>query len=219
MEEACFLRIKALRRPTFGFGRRTSECKVQVYAKLFALVQQKLCLDCTVTMSQQGKTADFTAYVYEEDLLKIQKLVQPYPDIETGGDLFGLWQGEKTVIIQRFIGPGKDCERTAASFHQDVDYLHRVGSLITTEEGLCNVGEWHSHHQIGMPEPSVADRRTVFSNMPNLGLERFVLFIATIEKTGKRGKKRSKDVELDEIKLHPYLFRNSPRDVLRGIRM
>ena len=168
-------------------------------------------------MSRQGK--DFTAYVYEEDLRKIRELVQPYPDIETGGDLFGLWQNERTVIIQRFIGPGKECERTVASFHQDVEYLHRVGSLITTEEGLCNVGEWHSHHQIGMPEPSAADRRTVFSNMPHLGLERFVLFIATIEKTGYSGKKRSKDVKLDEITLHPYLFINSPQNVFGGIRM
>ena len=101
----------------------------------------------------------FTAYVYEEDLCKIQKLVQPYADIETGGDLFGLWQDEKTVIIQRFIGPGKECERTAASFHQDVEYLRKVGTLFTTEEGLCNVGngihiiKWECLNQAMVIEP------------------------------------------------------------------
>ena len=40
----------------------------------------------------------FTAYVYEEDFRKIRELVQPYANIETGGDLFGLWQDQSTVI-------------------------------------------------------------------------------------------------------------------------
>ena len=171
------------------------------------------------TMSTSGRSrrrAPFVAYVYENDYEEIQNLVQFYPNIETGGDLFGLWKDERTVIIQQFIGPGKHCKRTPTSFHQDIEYLHKVGSLITTEEGLCNVGEWHSHHQIGMPEPSGADRRTVFSNMPHLGLERFVLFIATIEGKGFSGKKRSRDVELSDIKLRPFLFLGSSQDIVKG---
>ena len=171
------------------------------------------------TMSTSGRSrrrAPFVAYVYENDYEEIQNLVQFYPNIETGGDLFGLWKDERTVVIQQFIGPGKDCKRTPTSFHQDIEYLHKVGSLITTEEGLCNVGEWHSHHQIGMPEPSGADRRTVFSNMPHLGLERFVLFIATIEGKGFSGKKRSRDVELSDIKLRPFLFLGSSQDIVKG---
>jgi hypothetical protein len=163
--------------------------------------------------------AKFVAYVYEDDHREIQKLVQQYPSIETGGDLFGLWENERTVIIQRFIGPGKECKRTSTSFHQDIEYLHRVGSLITTEEGLCNVGEWHSHHQIGMPEPSGADERTVFSNMPHLGLERFVLFIASIEGKGSSGKKRPHDVKVDDINLRPFLFLGSTQKVVKGIKL
>ena len=166
-----------------------------------------------ITMSEK-----FTAYVYQEDLRKIQELVQLHPNIETGGDLFGLWQDERTVIIQRFIGPGKKCFRTTASFYQDVEYLRRVGSLITTEESLCNVGEWHSHHQTGMHEPSDGDRRTVFSNMPKLGLERFMLFIATIEKADFRGK-RYQEVSLCEVQLRPFLFIGSTQKVLKGIKM
>ena len=158
----------------------------------------------------------FVAYVYENDRKEIQKLVLQYPHIETGGDLFGLWKDERTVIIQQFIGPGKKCERTSESFHQDIEYLHKVGSLITTKEGLCNVGEWHSHHQIGMPQPSSGDRKTVFSNMPHLGLERFVLFIATIEPKGYSGKKRSHEIKLDDIKLRPFLFLDSTQNMVEG---
>ena len=143
--------------------------------------------------------------------------MQQYPNIETGGDLFGLWKDEKTVIIQRFIGPGMKCKRTTTSFYQDIEYRHRVDSLLTTEEGLCNVGEWHSHHQIGMPNPSDDDRRTVFDNMPELGLERFVLFIASIEGRGSSGKRRSHDVKLDDINLRPFLFLGSTQTIVKGI--
>lgn len=168
--------------------------------------------------AQPGKPA-FVAHVYEDDYKAIRELVQQYPDIETGGDLFGLWKDERTVVIQLFIGPGKNCKRTTTSFHQDIDYLHKVGTVITNEDGLCNVGEWHSHHQIGMPGPSTNDCRTVFSNMPHLGLERFVLFIASIESkaAGKKPHKRSRDVKLEEIKLHPYLFLGPEQKIIQGI--
>ena len=145
----------------------------------------------------------FTAYVYENDYKEIQKLVLQYPEIDTGGDLFGLWQNKNTVVIQLFIGPGKDCQRTTTSFHQDIDYLGKVGGVITKEEGLCNVGEWHSHHQIGMPNPSRNDNDTVLSNMPGLRLDRFVLFIASIEKK----RKRTHEVKLEDIKIRCFIYK------------
>ncbi|XP_046859466.1 uncharacterized protein LOC124452879 [Xenia sp. Carnegie-2017] len=152
--------------------------------------------------------------MYEKDYEGIQKMVQRYPNIETGGDLFGLWRSDNTVVIQRFIGPGKNCLRTETSFHQDVQYLEKIGSLITSKEGLCNVGEWHSHHQMRMPKPSEGDCRTIKSNMPHLGVERFVLFIATIEFSS--GLKRAHDIPLDNIKIHPYLFLSSKRSYIEG---
>ena len=189
------------------------------HTKSCFLQQQKPVQD-HITMSGSRKTVErcqetFTTFVYQEDFRKIQELVLMFPNIETGGDLFGLWQDDRTVIIQRFIGPGKECKRTATSFHQDVLYLRRVGSLITTEEGLCNVGEWHSHHQMAMPEPSDGDLKTVFDNMPELGLERFMLFIATIESEMKRSHK----VKLKHIELHAFLFIDSTQKVLKGIKM
>jgi hypothetical protein len=42
------------------------------------------------------------------------------------------------------------------------------------------VGQWHSHHKINLFKPSVGDENTVWSNMPNLGLDRYIVFIANI---------------------------------------
>jgi hypothetical protein len=54
--------------------------------------------------------------------------------------------------------------------------------------------------------------------MPELGLERFVLFIASIEGKGSSGKRRSHDVKLDYIKLRPFLFLGSTQTIVKGIK-
>ena len=61
-----------------------------------------------------------------------------------------------------------------------MDYLREAGTYLTKHHGLCNVGQWHSHHKINLFKPSVGDENTVWSNMPNLGLDRCIVFIANI---------------------------------------
>ena len=124
---------------------------------------------------------NFEVLIYEEDFRELCAYVLMKPEIETGGDLFGLWLDEHRAVIQVALGPGKECRRTTASFYQDVDYLANVGTYLTEKEGLCHIGEWHSHHQLGLAEPSSGDKTTVWNNMPTYQLSRFVLFIANIE--------------------------------------
>lgn len=124
-----------------------------------------------------------TMLIYPHDKEFIRKSTLDYPNIETGGDLFGLWQSESEVVVQLVTGPGKNCRRTPTAFFQDKTYLSQIGGYLTTAKGLCNVGEWHSHHRLNLPEPSAGDRATVWRNMPGCGLKRFLLIIATITPT------------------------------------
>ena len=119
--------------------------------------------------------------IYEDDYKELCAWVLKKPNIETGGDLFGLWADKHTAVIQLVLGPGKQCTRTTASFYQDIDYLRRVGSYLTQNEGVCHIGEWHSHHQLGLARPSGGDENTVWNNMPTYNLKRFVIFIANIQ--------------------------------------
>ena len=121
-----------------------------------------------------------TLLMYREDTEFITESTLHYPDIETGGDLFGLWQNERQVVVQLVSGPGRGCRRTPTSFFQDKTYLSDVGNHLVNEKGLCNIGEWHSHHRLNLPEPSHGDKGTVWRNMPGLGLKQFLLIIATI---------------------------------------
>jgi hypothetical protein len=125
----------------------------------------------------------YTVHIYEDEASSISMWTLQYPNIETGGDIFGLWLNESEVVIQAVLGPGQNCRRTTTSFFQDEQYLSRVGGLLTNSQGLCNIGSWHSHHTMNLPEPSRGDKDTVWRHLPTPG--RFVLLIATIEmKTG-----------------------------------
>ena len=124
---------------------------------------------------------EFNVVIYKDDYKELCACVLRKPHIETGGDLFGLWANKYTAVIQLVLGPGKRCRRTSTSFYQDVNYLEKVGTHLTQKEGICHIGEWHSHHQLGLARPSGGDENTVWSNMPTYNLTRFVIFIANID--------------------------------------
>ena len=126
-----------------------------------------------------------TMLIYPEEKEFLRNSTLQYQNIETGGDLFGLWQNESEVVVQLVTGPGEYCRRTPTAFFQDRTYLSNVGGYLTTAKGLCNIGEWHSHHRLNLPEPSGGDKATVWRNMPGCGLKRFLLIIATITPTGQ----------------------------------
>jgi len=50
-----------------------------------------------------------------------------YPNLETGGDLFGQWSEDGTARILFAIGPGVHAQRTVHSFRQDLGYLRTCG--------------------------------------------------------------------------------------------
>ena len=123
----------------------------------------------------------FTVYIYANEYEYLKWLVLQKQDIETGGDLFGVWQNELCAVVQFVLGPGKQCRRTTTSFFQDVSYLANVGRYMTSNEGICNIGEWHSHHRIGLAHPSGGDENTVWGHMGTVSGGRFLVFIANIQ--------------------------------------
>lgn len=138
---------------------------------------------------------DFKVFMFEEDYRMIESLVLRYPNLETGGDLFGLWTTEGNAVLHVVLGPGQDCKRTGASFYQDISYLKENGELLTQDYMLCHIGEWHSHHQLHLFQPSGGDSSTVIRNYPR-GVCGFLLVIANI-------------LSSHQVKLSAYLYTES----------
>lgn len=59
-----------------------------------------------IQLLNMSNSKAFTAYIYEQEKRYLEWLVLQRHNIETGGDLFGLWQNENIVIVQLILGPG-----------------------------------------------------------------------------------------------------------------
>ena len=64
--------------------------------------------------------------------------------------------------------------------HFTLLYVVFFAGYLTSSQGLCNIGEWHSHHTLGLAEPSDGDQQTVWNHIPSVAGGRFLVFIANI---------------------------------------
>ncbi len=117
------------------------------------------------------------AIIYRSEFDYISRCILDYPDIETGGQLFGFWTGTGIPVVLYAIGPGRDANHQVTFFNQDVDYLKRVGQQLIDTYALQHIGEWHSHHQLGLAHPSGHDASTMINSIRDVGLRRFLLCI------------------------------------------
>jgi hypothetical protein len=62
-------------------------------------------------------------------------------------------------------------------------YVVIFAGYLTSSQGLCNIGEWHSHHTLGLAEPSYGDQQTVWNHISTVAGGRFLVFIANIRGT------------------------------------
>ncbi len=118
-----------------------------------------------------------TAIVYRGELDYISRCILDYPDIETGGELFGFWTASGVPVVLYAIGPGPRANHEVAFFNQDLAYLTRVGNRLISAYGLQHIGEWHSHHRLGLAKPSGHDAQTMVHSIEANGLGRFLLCI------------------------------------------
>ena len=114
---------------------------------------------------------------YRSEIDYISRCILDYKNIETGGQLFGLWTSRGIPVIMYAIGPGRNANHQQTFFNQDLQYLREVGLPIIDHFHLEHMGEWHSHHQLGLAHPSGHDASNIIHNMQRERFRRFVLCI------------------------------------------
>ncbi|MFT6161668.1 MAG: hypothetical protein ACJAZO_003016 [Myxococcota bacterium] len=78
-------------------------------------------------------------------------------NVETGGDLFGLWSHGDVPTIFLASRPGERATRRRLSFQQDVQSHRATEQAVWQKFGVQCVGMWHSHHSIGLEVLSRGD--------------------------------------------------------------
>jgi hypothetical protein len=99
-----------------------------------------------------------TVVIWESELRAIAAESAAWT-VETGGDLFGRWQGDPAVFLATKAGP--NAQRDNAHFRLDVDYLRQLSEPLAADWALRYFGDWHSHHRLGLSAPSSGDRRRI----------------------------------------------------------
>lgn len=114
--------------------------------------------------------------------------------IETGGDLFGRWQGTPIVFLATKAGP--KAQRSNAHFRLDVDYLRELSEPLAEDWELRYFGDWHSHHRLGLLGPSSGDRRRILQLGRRNQFPGMVEIIVTTEGAESAPK----------VRIHPWFY-------------
>ncbi len=117
------------------------------------------------------------AYIYRSELDYISRCILDYKSIETGGQLFGYWTASGSPVVEYVIGPGEKANHQITFFNQDIDYLTSIGNILVRHYGLHHIGEWHSHHKLGLARPSGHDASTMVDTIKQKNLKKFLLCI------------------------------------------
>ena len=121
-----------------------------------------------------------TAFIYKSEMDYVSRCILDRPDIETGGQLFGFLTEHGAPVVCYAIGPGPRANHQVAFFNQDTAYLQDTFNAIR-KYGLRYIGEWHSHHQMGLAKPSGHDASTVEKGMRRHHFTHFLLCIGNCD--------------------------------------
>ena len=128
-------------------------------------------------MIEKNLQASGSAIIYRSEMDFVSRCILDYPRIETGGQMFGYWTDDGTPVVLYTIGPGPHANHQPSFFNQDIRYLEEVGSILVRKYGLQHMGEWHSHHQLGLAHPSGHDASSMADGIVASGRNRFLLCI------------------------------------------
>jgi len=139
------------------------------------------------------------ALIYRGELEIMARFVRDYPDIETGGDLFGFWTHTGSPVVEYVLGPGHQADHEGAEFHQEAAFLRSSGAMLRDLHGLQHVGTWHSHHRLGLTEPSTGDSTTMQKAVDNNQFRGWMLTICNFRDHN------------DLVELRSYMYRPGDR--------
>ena len=127
-------------------------------------------------------------YITDRDINRIIQFTKQYPNLETGGDLWGYVNYVTNTklniydtVIKVITGPGQGCNKQPKSFNQSGPYLENVGQkLATLGTEYGHIGDWHSHHNLTLTTPSAGDTNTIHRAMETYKRGSFPCFITNI---------------------------------------
>lgn len=128
------------------------------------------------------RSPGFAQYIatYESEMRVIAGLSAGQRDVEVVGNTFGQFTRAGRPVIGLVIGPGPNAVYESAHCQQDIEFFRRAVHEIESAYGLQWLGDWHSHHHLGIDHPSPGDVRQVQSVTTKNGLTQWCDIITVL---------------------------------------
>lgn len=84
--------------------------------------------------------------IFESEIKIIAEQAEIWGELETGGELYGYFLHNGTLVIMFATPPGKNAIHRANIFQQDYHFFLRASSMLFNRFSLNFIGNWHSHH-------------------------------------------------------------------------
>lgn len=105
----------------------------------------------------RGAASEPRILLYESEAKRIARYAQSSLHLEIGGDLLGFYAPDGNPLVFVASGPGPAARRDATHFQQDPEFQVAVFNQLATKFRMFYVGDWHSHHALGLSQPSGPD--------------------------------------------------------------
>ena len=127
-----------------------------------------------------------TSYVIipRSEMEFISRCIQDYDGRETGGQMWGHRTEDGTPVIDFVSGPGPMARHNTTSFFQDEENFHKVDDVASGRYNLEHIGEWHSHHRMGLRHPSGGDVSTMCNALARTGKGHMLVCIGNLNDDG-----------------------------------
>ncbi|MCK4341178.1 MAG: hypothetical protein KAY37_05580 [Phycisphaerae bacterium] len=130
--------------------------------------------------------------IYESELRVLAGVSASWGDVEAGGDLSGLLSHGGHAVVLLALPPGPNARHEALHFAQDLAHFRRIANIIDRRFGLQIVGGHHSHHSLGIDQPSGGDVAQVRSITSKNNIRRWVEVITTHHPVAPEGPGRGR---------------------------
>lgn len=96
-------------------------------------------------------------HIWMSELMWMCRNAYAWATKETGGWLYGWWTHRGDPVVAFVVPPGPNARHETANFTQDFEHQTLCDRFLFKHYGLVNVGREHSHHGLGLSEPSGFD--------------------------------------------------------------
>lgn len=151
--------------------------------------------------------------IYESELQVIGDETLSFPRIETGGNLFGSLTHGGAPVVWLATRPGGKFSRRETSLELDHRLQRDVEAVAWRQFGIQSLGMWHSHHQIGLYEPSEGDRRRTANFAVKAERTFYVEILCNLPRAEgeRRGHDREDERSVGPVIMAPFVYVDAPR--------